>query len=65
MKPNKSKKILVIVIILVILIIGAGVIFALSKTDLMKSNKEKFFKYITQIGDEDLNKYFQKKQSGT
>ena len=63
MKPNKSKKILVIVIILVILIIGAGVIFAFSKTDLMKSNKEKFFQYITQIGDEDLNKYFQKKQT--
>ena len=63
MKPNKSKKIIIIIIILVILIGGAGVTFAFLKTDIFKSNKEMFFKYIAQIEDESLKKYFEKIQT--
>ena len=47
MKPGKSKKILIIVIILTIIIVGAGVTYAFLKTDIFKSDKEMFFKYIT------------------
>lgn len=63
MKSNRNKKILIIIVILVTIIIGTGVTFTFLKTDLLKSNKEMFFRYITQIGDEDLNKYFEKIQN--
>ncbi len=53
MRPKKkSKLILIMIIMLSILIILAGIAYAYFGTDLFKSNKQLFFKYITQIGDE-------------
>ena len=50
MRKGKSKKILIIIIILVILIIAiAGVAYAYFATDIFKSNRQMFFKYISQI----------------
>ena len=71
MNQKKNNKILLIIIIIVfILILFAGVAFAYFATDIFKSDKELFFKYITQIGDqekgfinEDLNQYFEKRKN--
>lgn len=71
MNQKKNNKILLIIIIIVfILILFAGVAFAYFATDIFRSNKELFFKYITQIGDpekgfinKDLNQYFEKRKS--
>lgn len=53
MEPKKnSKKLLILIIVLVILIAITGVAFAYFATDVFKSDKEMFFKYITQIADE-------------
>ena len=71
MNQKKNTKILlIIIIILFILILFAGVAFAYFATDIFRSDKELFFKYITQIGEQekgfinnDLNKYFEKRKS--
>lgn len=69
MNQKKSTKILLIfIVILSILIIFTGGAFAYFGTDIFKSDKELFFKYITQLGDEkkgffdkNLSKYFEKR----
>lgn len=68
---NQKKKmnmlVILIIIILIIILVG-GVAFAYLATDLLKSDKELFFKYITQIADSEkgfidnnINQYFEKK----
>ncbi len=53
MGPKKSKKIiLILIILLIILTLLAGIAYAYFATDLFKSNKETFFKYIIQMGTE-------------
>ena len=69
MNQKKSTKILLIfIIILSILILLAGGAFAYFATDIFKSDKELFFKYITQLGDEkkgffdkNLSQFFEKR----
>ena len=53
MNQKKSKKIIIIcvIVILLILILVAGLAFAYLETDIFKSNKTTFFKYLTQISD--------------
>ncbi len=70
MKQKKSLKIIILIIILLILILIAGIAFAYFSTDLFKSNKQLFFKYIGQIGnsengliEENINQYFTKKEN--
>ncbi len=67
---KKSKVIFIIIIILVILILLTGLVYAYFATDLFKSNKERFFQYITQMGDEkegfmdrQLKEYLEKKKN--
>ena len=59
---------LIFIIILSILILLAGGAFAYFATDIFKSDKELFFKYITQLGDEkkgffdkNLSQFFEKR----
>lgn len=70
---NQKKKmnmlVILIIIILIIILVG-GVAFAYLATDLLKSDKELFFKYIVQIADSEkgfidnnINQYFEKKES--
>ena len=48
MNQKKNSKILIISIILtIILIIGIGVVYIILATDMFKSEKKLFFKYIT------------------
>ena len=71
MKPNKSKKIILISIILIILIIVLlGVAYIYFATDLLKSSKQTFYKYTLQAFDEEegyiptnLTQYFEKMQN--
>ena len=65
MGPKKSSKIILILIIsIILLILLTSLAFAYFATDLFKSNKDLFFKYITQIGmDEQLNQYFEKQKT--
>ena len=71
MRPQKNIKIIIcIAIIVVILILLAGVAYSYFATDLFKSNKDLFFKYLYQIGDEEkgfvensLTEYFEKKNN--
>ncbi len=71
MGPKKnSKVILVVIILLVILILLTGIAYAYFATDMFKSNKELFFKYVTQMGDSkggfietQLEQYFEKQKS--
>lgn len=71
MEPKKnSKVILVVIILLVILILLTGIAYAYFATDMFKSNKELFFKYVTQMGDSkegfietQLEQYFEKQKS--
>lgn len=71
MRQKKNSKIMVILIILlVILIILTGIAYAYFATDIFKSNKERFFKYITQMGAEEegfidtqLQQYFEKQKN--
>lgn len=71
MKPNKSKKIILISIILIILIIVLlGVAYIYFATDLLKSNRQMFYEYTLQAFDEEegyiptnLTQYFEKMQN--
>ena len=71
MNQKKSSKILMILIIIVlIIIIIGGIIIACLATDIFKSDKELFFKYITQIGDSEngfidskLKQYWEKQKT--
>lgn len=71
MNQKKNTKILVILIILiVILIIGIGMTYIVLATDMFKSEKKLFFKYVTQIGDSekgfisnDVTQYFEKQKN--
>lgn len=67
----KKKKVLIItiIIVVVILIIATGLAFAYYTTDFLKTDKQLFFKYFSQINDistefqdEDLTKYFEKEK---
>lgn len=71
MNQKKSSKILMILIIIVLLIILiGGIITVCLATDLFKSDKELFFKYVTQIGDSEngfidnnLKQYWEKQKT--
>ena len=71
MNQKKNSKILIISIILtIILIIGIGAAYIILATDMFKSEKKLFFKYVTQVGDskkgfisEEVTKYFEKQKS--
>lgn len=69
-QKKNSKIILIIMILLIIFILLVGVAYAYFATDIFKSNKEMFFKYFTQVGDESegfinnrLKAYFEKKET--
>ena len=68
---KKSNKVLVILIVLIILLLGVGGAgaYAYFATDLLKSDKELFFKYLSQLNDEEnpfidsnITKFKEKKQ---
>lgn len=71
MNQKKNKKILmilIIIVLIVILIAGAAIIYLV--TDIFKTDKELFFKYVTQVGDnkkgfisQDLKEYFEKRNN--
>lgn len=72
MKKNKNKKLLIIIIVLVALILIVGTVFAFVATDIFKSDKDLFFKYASQILDNEkglldnkLEQYYQKKSNST
>ncbi len=67
---KKSKIILIVIILLVILTAILGITYIALATDAFKSNKELFFKYVAQMGDEkegfiepQLKQYFEKQKS--
>lgn len=67
-KNKKTPKILIIIITIIILIAGAATIYFV--TDIFKTDKELFFKYVTQVGDnkkgfisQDLKGYFEKRNN--
>lgn len=70
MNQKKNTKILMILIIIVLIIIlVGGAVFIYLTTDIFKSEKDLFFKYITQIGDSEkglidnqLKQYFEKRK---
>lgn len=69
-QKKNSKIILIIIILLSILMVLTGVAYTYFATDLFKSNKELFFKYVTQIGEEKegfieepLKQYFEKQKT--
>lgn len=67
-QKKNSKIIVVIIIILIILILLTGIAYAYFTTDIFKDSKELFFKYITQMGDEqgffetEVKQYFKKQK---
>ena len=70
MNQKKNTKILLILIIIIVIIILAGVGILVFATDIFKSDKEMFFKYMSDIGDpkkgfidEELKQYFEKKNN--
>lgn len=70
MSQKKNTKILLILIIIIIFIILAGVGILVFATDIFKSDKEMFFKYMADIGDskkgfidDGLKQYFEKKNN--
>lgn len=71
MRQKKNSKIIVIIIILLMVLIAlTGFAYTYFATDVFKSNKELFFKYITQIGEEQegfidmpLKEYFEKQKT--
>ena len=71
MRQKKSSKIImIIIIILVILISLAGITYTYFATDTFKANKELFFKYMLQMGEEqegfietELKQYFEKQKN--
>ena len=71
MKNNKNKKFFIIAIIVIVVILLAGFAFAFLATDMLKSNKDLFFDYASQIFDEDgfidgkLEQYNEKKKNAT
>lgn len=69
-QKRNSKIILIAIILLVILILLAGFAYTYFATDTFKSNKELFFKYVMQMGDEEegfieanLKEYFEKQKN--
>lgn len=69
-QKKNSKIILILIILLIIVILLSGVAYAYFATDVFRSNKELFFKYITQMGDENegfietqLKQYFEKQKT--
>ena len=50
-QKKKTKILLIIIIVLVLLILLAGGAYAYFATDLFRSDKELFFKYVSQIGE--------------
>ncbi len=70
MNQKKNTKRLLILIIIIVIIILAGVGILVFATDIFKSDKEMFFKYMADIGDpkkgfidEELKQYFEKKNN--
>ena len=71
MNQKKNTKILMILItIVVIFLLVLGIVFVFLATDLFKSDKELFFKYMTQMGDvkegfieNNLIQYFEKQKT--
>ncbi len=71
MRQKKNSKIIVILIILLlILILLTGIAYVYFATDIFKGNKELFFKYITQMADQEkgfiemqLKQYFEKQKT--
>ena len=70
MNQKKNTKILLILIIIIVIIILAGVGILVFATDIFKSDKEMFFKYMADIVDpkkgfidEELKQYFEKKNN--
>ena len=70
MNQKKNTKILLILIIIIVIIILAGVGILVFATDIFKSDKEMFFKYMSDIGDskkgfidDGLKQYFEKKNN--
>ena len=69
-QKKKTKVLLIIIIVLFVILLLAGGAFAYFATDIFKSDKELFFKYISQISDsekgflnDDLNNYLEKKET--
>ena len=68
MSTNKTNKIIIISLISVITIIALMIIFLITymNTDILKSEKELFFKYAMQLGEKEensnINEYFEKKK---
>ena len=71
MNQKKSTKILIILIVVILItILLGGFAFAYLATDIFRSEKDLFFKYITQIGDSEngfidnqLKEYFEKRRN--
>lgn len=70
MNQKKNTKILLILISIIVIIILAGVGILVFATDIFKSDKEMFFKYMADIGDskkgfidDGLKQYFEKKNN--
>ena len=53
MKKTNKKKIIIISIVLIFLLLIAGAVYAFVATDMFKSNKDLFFKYASQLMDEE------------
>lgn len=61
MEQKKSKKLLITMIVLItIIIITIGILIVVLTTDILKTDKEMFFKYAFQIVDEQLSGYYNK-----
>lgn len=67
MDTNKTKKIFIISLISIVTIIALILVFVIAymSTDILKSEKELFFKYAMQLGEKEsnsnINEYFEKK----
>lgn len=69
-QKKNSKIILMVIILLVVFILLVGIIYTCFSTDIFKGNKELFFKYMIQMGDEEqgfietqLKQYFEKQKN--
>ncbi len=68
-QKKNSKIILAIIIMLVIFILLTGIAYAYFVTDIFKDNKKLFFKYVTQMGEEEgfidtqVKQYFEKQKT--